>query len=75
MKFILNCLEMISKYYIWILDTVCIYDKLNMTHEKYIEILEKYKDLFEKNIGLMEPEMINNPVLVHFCPPYPSTTN
>ena len=33
------------------MDTDSIYAKLDMTHEKYKEILEKNKDLFGKNIG------------------------
>ena len=45
---------MISKYYIWI--QIAIYAKLNMTHEEYVEILQKNKDLFGKNIGLLEGE-------------------
>ena len=44
------------------MDTVSIYAKLNMTHEKYIEILEKNKDLFGKEIGNIEPEYLNNPI-------------
>ena len=31
-----------------------------MTHEKYIEILEKNKDLFGKDIGQIEPESLDN---------------
>ena len=33
------------------MDTDNIYAKLNMGHEKYIEILENNKDLFGKHIG------------------------
>ena len=33
-----------------------------MSHEKYIEILEKNKNLFGKNIGQIEPECLNNPI-------------
>ena len=44
------------------MDTDSIYSKLNMTHEKYIEILENDKDLFGKHIGQMEPEYLNNPI-------------
>ena len=42
------------------MDTDSIYAKLNMTHEKYIEILEKNKDLFGKDIGQIEPECLDN---------------
>ena len=44
------------------MDTDSIYSLLNMTHEKYIEILENNKDLFGKHIGQMEPEYLNNPI-------------
>ena len=44
------------------MDTDSIYAKLNMSHEKYIEILENNKDLFGKNIGLIVPERLNNPI-------------
>ena len=46
------------------MDTDSIYSKLNMTHEKYIEILEKNKDLFGKDIGQIEPdpEVLYNPI-------------
>ena len=39
-----------------------IYAKLNMSHEKYIEILEKNKDLFGKEIGNIEPKSLKNPI-------------
>ena len=44
------------------MDTDSIYAKINMTHEKYIEILENNKDLFGKHVGQMEPEYLNNPI-------------
>ena len=44
------------------MDTDSIYAKLNLTHEKYIEILENNKDLFGKKIGQIEPEYLNNPI-------------
>ena len=44
------------------MDTDSIYSKLNMTHERYIEILQKNKDLYGKNIGLLEPECLDNPI-------------
>ena len=49
-------------YKVLYMDTDSIYSKLNMTHEKYIEILENNKDLFGKHIGQMEPEYLNNPI-------------
>ena len=33
-----------------------------MTHEKYKEILQKNKDLFGKNIELLEGECLDNPI-------------
>ena len=47
-------------YKVLYMDTDSIYAKLNITHEKYIEILENNKDLFGKDIGQMEPECLNN---------------
>ena len=44
------------------MDTDSIYTKLNMTHEEYVKILEKKKDLFGKDIGKIEPECLNNPI-------------
>ena len=44
------------------MDTDSIYSKLNMTYDKYLEILEKNKDLFRKDIGQIEPESLNNPI-------------
>ena len=44
------------------MDTDSIYAKLNMTHERYIEVLENYKDLFGKDIGQIEPECLDNPI-------------
>ena len=51
-----------NDYKILYMDTDSIYAKLNITHEKYIEILENNKDLFGKDIGQMEPEYLNNPI-------------
>ena len=49
-------------YKVLYMDTDSIYGKLNMTHEKYIEILEKNKDLCGKDIGQIEAESLNNPI-------------
>ena len=43
-------------------DTDSIYAKLNFSHDEYLKILEEYKNLFGKNIGMMEPECIDNPI-------------
>ena len=48
-------------YKVLYMDTDSIYAKLNMSHEEYVKILEKNKDLFGKNIGQIEAECLNNP--------------
>ena len=42
-----------DNYRVLYMDTDSIYAKLNMTHEKYLEILENNKDLFGNNLGQM----------------------
>ena len=54
--------KLFKDYTVLYMDTDSIYAKLNMTHEKYMEILENNKDLFGKHIGQMEPEYLNNPI-------------
>ena len=49
-------------YKVLYMDTDSIYAKLNMTHEEYIKILEKNKDLFGKDIGQIELEYLDNPI-------------
>ena len=49
-------------YKILYMDTDSIYAKLIMSHEEYVKILEKNKDLFGKEIGKIEPEHLNNPI-------------
>ena len=44
------------------MDTDSIYAKLNISHDEYLKILEKNKDLFGNFIGQNEPEYINNPI-------------
>ena len=44
------------------MDTDSIYSKLNINYEKYLEILENYKDLFSKNLGGMTPENLYNQI-------------
>ena len=51
-----------NDYKVLYMDTDSIYAKLNMTHEEYVKILEKNKDLFGKEIGNIEPESLNNPI-------------
>ena len=54
--------KLFKDYKVLYMDTDSIYAKLNMAHEKYIEILENNKDLFGKHIGQIEPEYLNNPI-------------
>ena len=49
-------------YKVSYMDTDSIYAKLNMSHEKYTEILENNKNLFGKDIGQIEPECLDNPI-------------
>ena len=44
------------------MDTDSIYAKLNMSHEEYVEILKKNKDLIGKDIGQIEPKYLDNPI-------------
>ena len=44
------------------MDTDSIHAKLNMTHEKHIEILQKNENLFGREIGQIEPEWLYNPI-------------
>ena len=55
-------LRLFGNYKVLYMDTDSIYTKLNISHDKYLQILEENKDLFGKNIGLMEPECIDNPI-------------
>ena len=49
-----------NDYKVSYMDTDSIYAKLNMSHEEYVKILEKNKDLFGKKIGNIEPEYLYN---------------
>ena len=53
--------RLFGDYKVLYMDTDSIYAKLNISHNRYLKILEN-KDLFGKDIGLMEPEFINNPI-------------
>ena len=44
------------------MDTDSIYSKLNMTHEKYLEIFKNNKDLFGKNMGQLDSEHLYNKI-------------
>ena len=54
--------KLFGDYKVLYMDTDSIYLKLNTSHNEYLKILEENKDLFGKDIGLMEPEFLNNPI-------------
>ena len=54
--------RLFGDYKLLYMDTDSIYSKSNISHNKYLKILEENKDLFGKNIGMMEPECIDNPI-------------
>ena len=54
--------RLFGNYTVLYQDTDSIYAKLNISHDEYLKILEENKDLFGKNIGMMEPECIDNPI-------------
>ena len=45
--------KLFGDYKVLYMDTDSIYAKVNITHKKYLEILEKNKDLFGNNLGQM----------------------
>ena len=49
-------------YKVLYMDTDSIYSKLNISYEKYLEILENNKNLFGEDIGQMEVENLYNPI-------------
>ena len=49
-------------YKVLYMDTDSIYAKLNISHDSFLKILEENKNLFGKNIGMMEPEYIHTPI-------------
>ena len=51
-----------TDYKVLYMDTDSIYAKLNMSYEKYLEILELNKNVFGTNIGQMEVENLNKPI-------------
>ena len=54
--------RLFGDYKVLYMDTDSIYSKLNISHNKYLKILEENKDLFGKDIGQMEPEQLTNPI-------------
>ena len=55
--------RLFGEYGVLYMDTDSIYSKLNMNHEKYLEILKNNKDLFGKDLGQMTPEKIHNKII------------
>ena len=54
--------KLFKDYKVLYMDTDSIYAKLNMSHEEYVNILEKNKELFRKDMGQIEPESLENPI-------------
>ena len=55
--------KLFGDYKVLYMDTDSIYAKLNISHNKYLNILEENKDLFGKFIiGQNEPDCIDNPI-------------
>ena len=54
--------QLFGNYKVLYMDTDSIYAKLNISHNKYLKLLEENKNLFGKNIGMMKPECIDNPI-------------
>ena len=55
--------RLFGEYSVLYMDTDSIYSKLNITHEKYLEILKDNKDLFGKDLGQMTPENLHNKII------------
>ena len=49
-------------YKVLYMDTDSIYSKLNMTHEKYLEIIKNNEDLFGQKIGQLDSEHFHNKI-------------
>ena len=54
--------RLFGNYKVLYQDTDSIYAKLNISHDEYLKILEENNDLFGKDIGMMEPEQLINPI-------------
>ena len=54
--------KLFGDYKVLYMDTDSIYAKLNISHDRYLKILGGNEDLFGKNIGMMEPEYLDNPI-------------
>ena len=51
-----------NDYQVLYMDTDSIYSKLYMSHDKYLEILDKNKNYFGDDLGLIKPEILDNPI-------------
>ena len=56
--------KVFGDYKVLYMDTDSIYSQLNMSHDKYLEILEKNKNYFGDKLGMIKPEseILNNPI-------------
>ena len=51
-----------SDFKVQYMDTDSFYIKLPIDHEKYKKMIEENTQYFDKNIGVMEPECLDNPI-------------
>ena len=51
-----------NNYEVLYMDTDSIYSKLYMPHDKYLEILDKNKNYFGDDLGMIKPEILDNPI-------------
>ena len=51
-----------NDYEVLYMDTDSIYSKLYISHNKYLEILEKNRNYFGDKLGMIKPEILNNPI-------------
>ena len=54
--------KLFGDYKILYMDTDSIYSKLNITHEKYLEIVKNNSDIFGKNIGQLDSDHFDNKI-------------
>ena len=54
--------RLFGDYKVIYMDTDSIYSKLNISHNEYLKIFEENKNLFGKDIGVMEDENLDNPI-------------
>ena len=54
--------KLFGDYKVLYMDTDSIYAKLNISYDEHLKILGENKDLFGKNIGMMEPECLDNSI-------------